>query len=55
MPIDSKPTEKPAAASSIRRVNLRAILGADREIIICHRDEEYRLRLTSNDKLLLTK
>ncbi len=55
MPNDTKPTEKPAIASNIRRVNLLAILGPDREIVICHRDEEYRLRLTSNDKLLLTK
>lgn len=55
MAIDSKPPEKPVGASGLRRVNLRAILGTDREIVICHRDEEYRLRLTSNDKLLLTK
>ena len=41
--------------SGIRRVALNDILGSDREIIICHQNDEYRLRLTSNNKLLLTK
>lgn len=39
----------------IRRVLLTDILEKDREIIICHQHDEYRLRLTSNNKLLLTK
>jgi hemin uptake protein HemP len=51
-PSELPPTAQPAG---IRRVQLSAILGSDREIIICHRNEEYRLRLTSNNKLLLTK
>lgn len=41
--------------SGIRRVPLNDILAGDREIIICHQNDEYRLRLTSNNKLLLTK
>ena len=41
--------------SGIRRVALNDILDGDREIIICHQNDEYRLRLTSNNKLLLTK
>jgi len=41
--------------SGLRRVPLGDILGGDREIIICHQNDEYRLRLTSNNKLLLTK
>jgi hemin uptake protein HemP len=41
--------------SGIRRVPLNDILDGDREIIICHQNDEYRLRLTSNNKLLLTK
>jgi len=40
---------------SVRRVLLSAIMDGDREIIICHQNDEYRLRLTSNNKLLLTK
>jgi hemin uptake protein HemP len=53
----SSPSEPPARpqATGLRRVPLSAILGSDREIIICHRNDEYRLRLTSNNKLLLTK
>ncbi len=38
-----------------RRVSISDILKDEREIIICHGSDEYRLRLTSNNKLLLTK
>jgi hemin uptake protein HemP len=38
-----------------RRIDLNTILRGDREVIIAHGTDEYRLRLTSNDKLLLTK
>jgi hemin uptake protein HemP len=38
-----------------RRIDLNTILRGDREVIIAHGADEYRLRLTSNDKLLLTK
>jgi len=31
------------------------ILGGAREVAILHGDDVYRLRLTSNDKLILTK
>ena len=55
MNIEPKPTDKPAHGPNIRRIDLRTILGDDREVIISHRSEEYRLRLTSNNKLLLTK
>jgi hemin uptake protein HemP len=54
----SPPSESPdktAPSSSPRRIDLKDILGAAREVIIRHGGEEYRLRLTSNDKLLLTK
>ena len=51
-----KETKKDLAQQSgIRRVLLGDILNGDREIIICHQNDEYRLRLTSNNKLLLTK
>jgi hemin uptake protein HemP len=42
-------------AGATRRVLLDAIMAGEREIIICHQNDEYRLRLTSNNKLLLTK
>ncbi len=44
-----------AAETGPRRLSLDAILDGRREVIIQHRGEDYRLRLTSNDKLLLTK
>ena len=38
-----------------RRLSLATLMDGRREVIIQHRGEDYRLRLTSNDKLLLTK
>lgn len=38
-----------------RRVRIEELLEGGRELIIEHRDEEYRLRMTSNSKLILTK
>jgi len=38
-----------------RRVDSAALFGGSREIVIVHRDQEYRLRLTRADKLILTK
>ena len=40
--------------TSIRRVTSSAILAGARELVIEHAGREYRLRLTSNGKLILT-
>ena len=45
----------PRSDGTPARVPLDSILRGRQEIIIQHRDEEYRLRITSNGKLLLTK
>lgn len=37
------------------RIDSRDLFAADREIIIAHGEENYRLRLTSQNKLILTK
>jgi hemin uptake protein HemP len=37
------------------RIDSRELFAADREIIIAHGEESYRLRLTSQNKLILTK
>lgn len=37
------------------RVCSAELLGSTRELVILHRGAEYRLRITGNDKLLLTK
>lgn len=41
--------------SRIGRVEVSALLGDAREVIFVHNGEEYRLRLTANNKLILTK
>jgi hemin uptake protein HemP len=38
-----------------QRVHSRELLQGERELIIQHGDQEYRLRHTQNDKLILTK
>ena len=37
-----------------QKVASAALLGANRELVIVHNGREYRLRLTQNDKLILT-
>jgi len=37
------------------RIDSRELFAAEREIIIAHGGENYRLRLTSQHKLILTK
>ena len=39
----------------IPRIDASTLLASNREIILVHKDNEYRLRVTSNDKLILTK
>jgi len=37
------------------RIDSRDLFSAEREIMIVHGEEAYRLRLTSQNKLILTK
>ena len=37
------------------RIDSRELFATEREIIISHGEEKYRLRLTSQNKLILTK
>jgi len=39
----------------VRRVESARLFESGREVIIVHRDQEYRLRITKSDKLILTK
>jgi hemin uptake protein HemP len=55
-----KTSDNPSAATrSIavngNRIDSRNLFAAEREIIIAHGEEVYRLRLTSQNKLILTK
>ena len=53
------PIQKPHSHSerspSIPRIDASTLLAFSREIILVHNEQEYRLRITSNDKLILTK
>jgi hemin uptake protein HemP len=47
---------RPAADSrTIPRISSHALLEGGRELVIQHQGGEYHLRLTRNDKLILTK
>jgi hemin uptake protein HemP len=45
----------PAIAAVTRHVTSRSLLAGGRELVIQHQGGEYHLRLTRNDKLILTK
>jgi len=53
------PTRTPNSLSdkgpSVPRIDASTLLASSREIILVHNEQEYRLRITSNDKLILTK
>jgi hemin uptake protein HemP len=49
------PTTPPRAGAAPPPVDSRELLRGAREIVIRHGDQEYRLRHTQNDKLILTK
>lgn len=44
-----------AAAPRAARISSSKLLDGARELVIHHADQEYRLRLTRNGKLILTK
>ena len=44
-----------AATPAVRRVSSQSLLDGERELVIQHQGSEYHLRLTRNDKLILTK
>ncbi|HVJ63064.1 MAG TPA: hemin uptake protein HemP [Tahibacter sp.] len=48
---------RPAAPAVVspRRVDSRLLLRESKELVIEHMGQEYRLRRTRNDKLILTK
>lgn len=51
----SKPDPVRDRGGGIPRIEASSILASNREIILVHNQQEYRLRITSNDKLILTK
>lgn len=53
-PRPTLPPPVPAGAAT-RHVSSQSLLGGARELVIQHQGSEYHLRLTRNDKLILTK
>jgi len=51
----TRPANEQAGCTPRRVVTSQELLGGGRELIIVHAGEEYRLRITSNEKLILTK
>ncbi|OOG66151.1 hemin transporter [Rhodanobacter sp. B04] len=45
----------PGIAAATRHVTSQSLLAGGRELVIQHQGGEYHLRLTRNDKLILTK
>jgi hemin uptake protein HemP len=45
----------PEGVAETRRVSSQSLLKGERELVIQHQGNEYHLRLTRNDKLILTK
>lgn len=54
-PLVSRPIALVPPQPGRQRIDSRELLQGGRELIIQHGDQEYRLRHTQNDKLILTK
>jgi len=52
---DQTSRTEPGADARHNRIDSSRLLAGSREIVIEHAGQEYRLRLTRNDKLILTK
>jgi hemin uptake protein HemP len=55
--MNDRPTKSPPASPDANQTpvfDARELLGAGRKVIL-HAGERYRLRVTANDKLILTK
>lgn len=50
-----KPLTAVAPEAPARRISSQSLLEGGRELVIQHQGNEYHLRLTRNDKLILTK
>ncbi len=50
-----EPAPRDTGSAPPREVRLEDLLGRDRELLIRHGQELYRLRVTRNGRLLLTK
>jgi Hemin uptake protein len=49
------PDDKGDRTRDAREIDVASLIGTDREVVLLHRGERYRLRVTANGKLILTK
>ena len=54
-PHQPQATASASSDSITRQIQVAELLGQDREIILVHAGQEYRLQVTKNGKLILTK
>ncbi|MDF2810423.1 MAG: hemP [Microvirga sp.] len=54
-PPSSHPAPKGGQSVAAEEIDVTTLIGARREVVLVHRGERYRLRVTANDKLILTK
>lgn len=51
----SQPESQTDRTSPEKEIDVASLIGAGREVVLLHRGERYRLRVTANGKLILTK
>lgn len=54
-PPSPRPAESAPGLSHVRRLESTTLFERGREVVIVHHGQEYRLRITKSDKLILTK
>jgi hemin uptake protein HemP len=52
---DTSATQGDGGGNPVRRIEVRELFGSNREVILIHNGQCYRLRITSSGKLILTK
>lgn len=55
MPTAAEPPPDDRQTSARKRVESADLFGGESEVVILHNGEQYRLRITRQDKLILTK
>ncbi len=55
MPSPTPPMSAPPMSETPREIDAAALFGSRREVVLVLNGEKYRLRITANGKLLLTK
>ena len=54
-PESTPPVERSPGGTRLKRIKVSELLGGAREVILEHDSQDYRLRITANGKLILTK